>query len=241
MTTRDSGSALEITHLSVFYGAIKAVSELCLVVRPGEAVAVIGSNGAGKTSLLKGIMGLAPAAASQVDFFGRPILQKPAHERARLGIGYVPEGRELFAGLAVEEELLIGTRHLGTSQQRAKMEEAYGLFPRLKERRRQLAGTLSGGEQQMLAIARIVVTSPKLLLLDEPSLGLAPVMQDVVYETLAFLCKSGLPILLVEQNAFRALNLCERAYVVELGHVTREGPARDLLNDPTIRSAYLGS
>jgi branched-chain amino acid transport system ATP-binding protein len=241
LSTPARKAALDLEGLSVSYGPIHAVSNVSIVVRPGEAVAVIGSNGAGKSSLLKAVMGLAPAAATKAEFFGEAILRLPAHQRARLGIGFVPEGRELFAGLEVEEELKIGTRFLRASEQSARMEEVYALFPRLKERRGQLSGTLSGGEQQMLAIARIVVTGPKLLLLDEPSLGLAPVMQDVVYETLALLCKNGMPILLVEQNAFRALNLCARAYVVELGHITRAGPAQELLKDPNIRSAYLGS
>ncbi|MCO5064279.1 MAG: ABC transporter ATP-binding protein [Rhizobiaceae bacterium] len=234
--------ALKISNLNVSYGPISAVNSLGLVVQPAEAVAVIGSNGAGKTTLLKAIMNLVPSITnSSVEFFGQQISNKPAHTLARMGIGYVPEGRELFAGLSILEELQIGTRFASPADQNARMEEAFTLFPRLKERRKQITSTLSGGEQQMLAIARIVVMKPRLLLLDEPSLGLAPVIQDIVYETLAGLRDRGLPILLVEQNAYRALKLCRRAYVIELGKVTREAPSAELLNDPSIQSAYLGS
>ncbi len=242
MASPEAAHALAISNLNVSYGPIRAVSELDIVVRPGEAVAVIGSNGAGKTSLLKAVMGLVPASASsEVLFFDRSIVREPTFRRARLGIGFVPEGRELFHGLTVQEELQIGGRSLAPQERSDRLEEIFALFPRLKERRRQVTRTLSGGEQQMLAIARIVITGPRLLLLDEPSLGLAPVIQDVVYETLTKLRAAGLPILLVEQNAYRALNLCARAYVIEQGRVTREAASSALLADPSIQEAYLGS
>ena len=236
-----SVAALAVEGLNVAYGTVQAVKSVGLHIGLGEAVAVIGSNGAGKTSMLKAIMGLIPSSARTRSFFGKPLGALPAHRVARLGIGYVPEGRELFPGLSVEEELLIGGRHLSRAECAAKMDQMFDLFPRLKERRKQITRTMSGGEQQMVAIARVLMTSPKLLLLDEPSLGLAPVIQDVVYDTLAALNASGMTILLVEQNAYRALKLCARAYVLELGAIVRAAPSADLLNDPAIKAAYLGS
>jgi len=235
-------TALEVRNLGVAYGAVQAVSNLDLTLRAGEAVAVIGSNGAGKSSLLKAIMGLVPAGpSSSIECFGTPLDRMPAHKRAASGIAYVPEGRELFGGLTVMEELMIGARRLAPGARAAAIDRVLQLFPRLGERRRQIAGTLSGGEQQMVAIARTVIARPRLLLLDEPSLGLAPIIQDVVYGTLEQLRADGLPILLVEQNAYRALKLCERGYVIELGHVTRQGASDALLSDPSIQSAYLGT
>jgi branched-chain amino acid transport system ATP-binding protein len=231
--------ALAVAALEVAYGPVTAVRGISLTVGPGEAVAVIGSNGAGKTSMLRGIMGLV-RASGRVTAFGEEIRSLPTHAISRRGIGYVPEGRMLFAGLTVDEELLIGSRFLSRSERVRKLAEIFTLFPRLSERRSQITRTMSGGEQQMLAIARILMGKPRLLLLDEPSLGLAPVIQDAVYETLGRLRRAGLPMLLVEQNAYRALNLCERAYVIELGQVTREDAAVALLDDPSIRAAYLG-
>ncbi|MFZ2157092.1 MAG: ABC transporter ATP-binding protein [Bradyrhizobium sp.] len=212
-----------------------------MTLRSTEAVAVIGSNGAGKTSMLKGIMGIISSSADAIHFFGHSIASLPAHKIANCGMGYVPEGRELFLGMSVEEELLIGGRKLSRMERPRKLTQMYELFPRLRERRQQITRTMSGGEQQMVAIARTLMAEPKLLLLDEPSLGLAPVIQDVVYETFEVLRQRGLPILLVEQNAFRALKLCDRAYVLELGKITREGPSDELLNDPSIRASYLGA
>ena len=232
--------ALNVDRLKVAYAGTPAVRGVSLTVAKGEAVAVIGSNGAGKTSLLKGIMGLAPATASGIEFDGVAITGKPTHLLSRQGIGYVPEGRELFRGLAVEEELQIGGRFLAAVDYARRLEEVFGLFPRLAERRQQITRTLSGGEQQMLAIGRILMAGPRLLLLDEPSLGLAPVIQDAVYGTLETLRERGLSMLLVEQNAYRALRLCRRAYVLELGSVTREAASEDLMNDPAIQAAYLG-
>lgn len=239
--TGDNGSALSVDQLCVSYGLVDAVQSVSLSIDHGEAVAVIGSNGAGKTSLLSAIMGIVPSRSGHRTFFGRQVAAMPTHQIARMGVGYVPEGRELFSGLSVEEEMLIGGRKLSAAERSEKLEEVYTLFPRLKERARQITSTMSGGEQQMLAIARVLMNAPKLLLLDEPSLGLAPVLQDAVYETLEMLKQQGLPILLVEQNAYRALKLCTRAYVLELGSIVRAAPSDELLNDSAIKEAYLGS
>ena len=232
--------ALRVSDLHVRYGSITAVNGVTLEVRQGEAVAVIGSNGAGKTSMLQGIMGLANANGSDILFNGQPIQSLPTHRLARQGIGYVPEGRELFPGLTVREELLIGGRHLDNNHRRKRLDEIHELFPRLQERHSQITSTLSGGEQQMVAIARALMMLPRLLLLDEPSLGLAPVIQDVVYAALGELKRSGLSILLVEQNAHRAFQLCDRAYVLELGRFIGEGPSETLKNDAAVQKAYLG-
>ena len=234
-------AALSVRGLRVAYGAVAAVREIDLVVGGDEAVAVIGSNGAGKTSMLRDIMGLAGASAGELLFNGASIAGLRTHAIARCGIGYVPEGRELFPGLTVKEELQIGGRFLPRAEQAAKLDEAFELFPRLRERQGQITRTLSGGEQQMVAIARTLMGKPRLLLLDEPSLGLAPVIQDVVYAALASLRqREGLPMLLVEQNAHRALNLCSRAYVLELGQIVRVAESASLRNDPAIQAAYLG-
>ena len=232
--------ALRIASLDVAYGGTPAVRGASLIVDKGEAVAVIGSNGAGKTSLLKGLMGLVPATATAIELDGESIAGVPTHRLWRMGIGYVPEGRELFRGLAVEEELQIGGRFLTPADYSSRLEEVFGLFPRLAERRRQITRTLSGGEQQMLAIGRTLMAGPRLLLLDEPSLGLAPVIQDAVYGTLETLRGRGLSMLLVEQNVYRALSLCRRAYVLELGTITREAASTELMNDSAIQAAYLG-
>jgi branched-chain amino acid transport system ATP-binding protein len=206
-----------------------------------EAVAVIGSNGAGKTSVLRGIMGLVAARAERRQFLGVDLAGTPTYRIARRGIGYVPEGRELFPGLTVEEELLLGGRRLARPERARKLAEVYELFPRLANRKRQVTRTLSGGEQQMVALARTLMTEARMLLLDEPSLGLAPVIQDAVYEALSRLKAGGMPMLLVEQNAYRALGLCERAYVLELGVITRQGPSAELASDAHVRAAYLGA
>ena len=232
--------ALRVDRLEVVYAGTPAVRGVSLTVGMGEAVAVIGSNGAGKTSMLKGIMGLVEAKAAAIELDGQPIAGTPTHLLSRMGIGYVPEGRELFRGLSVEEELEIGGRFLGRADYAVRLDEVLRLFPRLAERRRQITRTLSGGEQQMLAIGRTLMAGPRLLLLDEPSLGLAPVIQDAVYGTLETLRGRGLSMLLVEQNAYRALRLCRRAYVLELGAVSREATSGDLMDDPAIQAAYLG-
>jgi branched-chain amino acid transport system ATP-binding protein len=241
MRMHEKSPALSVKDLYVRYGAIAAVKGVSLEVQQGEAVAVIGSNGAGKTSMLKGILGLAGASSSGMWFKGLPVHGVATHKLTRLGIGYVPEGRELFPGLTVREELLIGGRHLSAQARHLRLAEIHALFPRLKERDGQITSTLSGGEQQMVAIARTLMMSPRLLLLDEPSLGLAPVIQDVVYAALEALKRGGLSMLLVEQNAHRAFQLCDRAYVLELGQFTNEGPSETLKNDAAVQKAYLGA
>ncbi len=234
-------ATLSVRGLRVNYGAVAAVRGIDLTVGEDEAVAVIGANGAGKTSTLRGIMGLAGATAEEMRFNGASITALRTHAIARAGIGYVPEGRELFPGLTVTEELLLGGRFLAREERASKLEEIHALFPRLRERRNQITRTLSGGEQQMVAIARTLMTRPRLLLLDEPSLGLAPVIQDVVYGALAMLRRTErMPMLLVEQNAHRALALCSRAYVLELGQIIRADASSTLRDDPAIQAAYLG-
>ena len=237
MTT---GAALVVQDLHVRYGAVTAVQGVSLEVAPAEAVAIIGSNGAGKTSLLRGIMGLVPARGL-VTVGGRTVSGQSTNRIAREGVGYVPEGRELFSGMTVTEELLIGGRRLAVAERRQRLDRVLALFPRLAERRTQLTRTMSGGEQQMVAIGRTLMMGPGLLLLDEPSLGLAPVIQDAVYAALRVLRDEGLTILLVEQNANRALDLCRRAYVLALGQFISTGPSETLRHDPDVRAAYLGA
>ncbi len=235
-----AGAALVVRDLHVRYGAVTAVQGVSLEVAPAEAVAIIGSNGAGKSSLLRGIMGLVPARGL-VTVGGRTVSGQRTNRIARDGVGYVPEGRELFSGMTVTEELLIGGRRLDAAERRRRLDRVLALFPRLAERRTQLTRTMSGGEQQMVAIGRTLMMGPGLLLLDEPSLGLAPVIQDAVYAALTVLRDDGLTILLVEQNANRALDLCRRAYVLALGRLVSTGPSETLRHDPDVRAAYLGA
>jgi branched-chain amino acid transport system ATP-binding protein len=231
----------EVNDIDVFYGDAQALYGLSLQVREGEVVTLVGANGAGKTTALRAISGLRPVARGDIVFEGRSLLEVPAHRRAELGIALVPEGRELWPQLTVRENLELGAygkaarRHLQES-----LERVYGLFPVIRERSRQVAGSMSGGEQQMVAIARALMTRPRLLMLDEPSLGLAPVVVSQVFDTIRRLHAEGLTILLVEQNLKKALEMADRGYVVETGSIATEGAAADLLADPTIRSAYLG-
>jgi branched-chain amino acid transport system ATP-binding protein len=231
----------EVKEIDVFYGDAQALYALSLQVREGEVVTLVGANGAGKTTTLRAISGLRPVARGEITFEGRSLLRVPAHRRAELGIALVPEGRELWPQLTVRENLELGAygkaarRHLSES-----LERVYELFPVVKERSRQVAGSMSGGEQQMVAIARALMTRPRLLMFDEPSLGLAPVVVSQVFDTIRRLHAEGLTILLVEQNLKKALEMADRGYVVETGSISIEGAAADLLADPTIRSAYLG-
>ena len=231
----------EVKEIDVFYGDAQALYGLSLQVREGEVVTLVGANGAGKTTTLRAISGLRPVARGDIVFEGRSLVGVPAHRRAELGIALVPEGRELWPQLTVRENLELGAygkaarRHLSGS-----LERVYELFPVVKERSRQVAGSMSGGEQQMVAIARALMTRPRLLMLDEPSLGLAPVVVSQVFDTIRRLHAEGLTILLVEQNLKKALEMADRGYVVETGSISIEGAAADLLADPTIRSAYLG-
>jgi branched-chain amino acid transport system ATP-binding protein len=232
---------LEVKDIDVFYGDARALFGLSLQVRQGEVVTLVGANGAGKTTTLRAISGLRPVARGDIVFEGGSLVGVPAHRRAELGIALVPEGRELWPQLTVRENLELGAygkaarKHLSES-----LDRVHELFPLVGERARQVAGSMSGGEQQMVAIARALMTRPRLLMFDEPSLGLAPVVSSQVFQIIRRLHAEGLTILLVEQNLKKALELADRGYVVETGSISMEGAAADLLTDPAIRSAYLG-
>ena len=232
---------LELKRLQVAYGGIQAVKGIDLSVAQGELVCLIGANGAGKTTTLKGITGLQPVKSGTIHYAGEDITGRPAFELVRKGLSMVPEGRGVFGALTIEENLAMGA-YARTDRTGIKRdgERVFELFPRLKERRRQTAGTLSGGEQQMLAMARALMSKPKLLLLDEPSMGLAPLMVQKVFETVVTISREGVTILLIEQNAKLALEVASRGYVMESGEVTLHGPAAQLLSDPKVREAYLG-
>ena len=232
---------LSIAGLQVAYGGIQAVKGIDLEVREGELVALIGANGAGKTTTLKAITGTQPWSAGEVSYQGRTIRGMGAHELVSRGLAMVPEGRGVFARMTIVENLMMGayTRR-DAGGVRRDVERMFETFPRLKERAAQLAGTLSGGEQQMLAMARALMSAPKLLLLDEPSMGLAPIMVEKVFEVVRGVAAQGTTILLVEQNARLALEAASRAYVMDSGLVTMAGEARALLDDPRVRTAYLG-
>ena len=231
---------LEVTGLEVAYGGIQAVKGIDLAVAKSELVTLIGANGAGKTTTLKALAGLLSPARGRVQYNGRVTTGMPAHELVGLGLALVPEGRGVFARLTVEENLSMGAYIRRDAHVAADLERAYALFPRLAERRRQLAGTLSGGEQQMLAIARALMSRPKLLLLDEPSMGLAPLMVQKIFETIKAVAAEGVTLLLVEQNAKLALEICDRGYVMESGTIVLEDTAKALLCNPEVRRAYLG-
>jgi branched-chain amino acid transport system ATP-binding protein len=232
---------LELRHLEVAYGGIKAVKGIDLSVSKGELVCLIGTNGAGKTTTLKAIAGVLPVAADAILYDDAPIGGMRAFELVRRGLALVPEGRGVFGQLTVAENLAMGAYvRSDAAAVKLDMERVFNLFPRLAERRGQSAGTLSGGEQQMLAIGRALMSRPKLLLLDEPSMGLAPLMVQKIFETIRAVATEGVTILLVEQNARLALEVSSRGYVMETGLITLSGPARELLNDPKVRAAYLG-
>ena len=231
---------LEVKRLEVAYGGIRAVKGIDLEVRDGELVTLIGANGAGKTTTLKALAGLLRPASGVVQYNGRDITGMAAHELVRLGLALVPEGRGVFGRLTIEENLAMGAYTRRDRSVAQDFDRAYTLFPRLAERRRQLAGTLSGGEQQMLAIARALMSRPKLLLLDEPSMGLAPLMVQKIFETIKTVAAEGVTLLLVEQNAKLALEVCSRGYVMETGTITLADDARALLVNPLVRQAYLG-
>jgi branched-chain amino acid transport system ATP-binding protein len=232
---------LELKALKVAYGGIQAVKGIDLQVAQGELVCLIGANGAGKTTTLKGITGLQPVKSGKIHYAGADITGKPAFQLVRRGLSMVPEGRGVFGALTIEENLAMGAYTRNDRQVvKADVERVFALFPRLKERRRQTAGTLSGGEQQMLAMGRAMMSRPKLLLLDEPSMGLAPLMVQKVFETVIAISKEGVTILLIEQNARLALEVSSRGYVMESGEITLHGEAKQLLSDPKVREAYLG-
>jgi branched-chain amino acid transport system ATP-binding protein len=234
---------LEIKDLHVHYGKIEAIKGVSVTVNEGEIVTLIGANGAGKTTMLKTISGLRPVSSGQIIFNGEDISKMPAHKRADLGLSQAPEGRGIFIGMSVLENLEMGkyNRKSRKSEMSEDLEKVFHLFPRLKERISQIGGTLSGGEQQMLAIGRALMARPKVLLLDEPSMGLAPLMIANIFNIITEINKTGTTILLVEQNAQQALQRAHRAYVLEVGHVVKEAKASDLLNDPAVRAAYLGT
>jgi branched-chain amino acid transport system ATP-binding protein len=234
-------SLLEVKGLKISYGGINAVKGIDLTVQEGEMVALIGANGAGKTTTLKAICGLLPPAAGRVHYRGDDITAAPSYVLVERGLALVPEGRQVFGRLTAEENLEMGAyaRRDGAGI-RADLQRVYGLFPRLFERRRQTAGTLSGGEQQMLAIGRALMSAPKLLLLDEPSMGLAPLMVQRIFETVRKVAAEGVTVLLVEQNAKLALELSSRGYVMESGLITLSAGSAALLADPQVRQAYLG-
>jgi branched-chain amino acid transport system ATP-binding protein len=234
---------LELKDLVVHYGAVRALAGVSLRVDAGKVVSVIGSNGAGKTTTLRTISGLLRPTSGSISLDGKPLVGRPAHEIARLGVAHVPEGRHVFPDQSVEDNLQLGAftrRGEGREAIARSVQEVYELFPRLAERRTQQAGTMSGGEQQMLAIGRALMLNPKLVLLDEPSMGLAPIVIDEVFRRLLDLKRRGLTMLLVEQLAYRALDVADYAYVIEHGRIELEGPARSLRDDPRVRAAYLG-
>lgn len=233
---------LSISNLHVYYGAICALEGISLHVETGEIVAMIGANGAGKSTTMRAISGLVRPRLGEISFMGRPIQQLPPHEIVRIGICQAPEGRRVFGEMTVMENLLLGayTRERNREEVQADIERMFSIFPRLKERYKQLAGTLSGGEQQMLAIARALMAKPQLLLLDEPSLGLAPTLVQMIFQIIQEINTQGVTILLVEQNANQALRIAHRGYVLETGRIIMEDRARNLLQNPVVRSAYLG-
>ena len=231
---------LEFRQVDVFYGQIQALKQVSLTVNEGETVALIGANGAGKSTLLMSIFGQPRIAAGEIRYRGEDISRRSTHFIASNGIAQAPEGRRIFADMTVEENLLMGTIPVGSRYQNEDKARMYQLFPRLEERRAQRSMTLSGGEQQMLAIARALMSRPKLLLLDEPSLGLAPLVVKQIFQILRELTQQGMTLFLVEQNAHHALKLSDRAYVMVNGQIQLTGTGRELLNNPEVRNAYLG-
>ena len=236
-----AGTLLRVTGLKVSYGGIQAVKGISFEVHEGELVSLIGANGAGKTTTLKAVTGTQPAAAGEIEFMGRNIRGQGPWDLVAQGLVMVPEGRGVFARMSIVENLQMGAFvRDDTPEIAADIERVFAIFPRLKERRSQLAGTMSGGEQQMLAMGRALMARPKVLLMDEPSMGLSPMMVDKIFEVVDDIHRQGTTILLVEQNASRALQLASRGYVMDSGEVTMSGDAKALLADPKVRAAYLG-
>ncbi|HDS1697931.1 MULTISPECIES: ABC transporter ATP-binding protein [Pseudomonas] len=235
-----SAPILELKDLDVFYGPIQALKKVSMHINEGETVSLIGANGAGKSTLLMSIFGQPRAASGRIVYRGTDITRKSSHYIASNGIAQSPEGRRVFPDMSVEENLMMGTIPIGDKHADEDMQRMYELFPRLKERRNQRAMTMSGGEQQMLAIARALMSRPKLLLLDEPSLGLAPIVVKQIFSTLRELAKTGMTIFLVEQNANHALKLSDRAYVMVNGQIRMTGTGQELLVNEEVRNAYLG-
>ena len=232
---------LEVRGLKVAYGGIQAVKGVDFEVGKGELVSLIGANGAGKSTTLKAITGTQPAAGGEIEFMGRSIMGQGPWDLVKQGLVMVPEGRGVFTRMTITENLQMGAHIRNDKPEIAKdMEKVFTVFPRLKERKDQLAGTMSGGEQQMLAMGRALMSRPKVLLMDEPSMGLSPLMVDKIFEVVKEVYEQGVTILLVEQNASRALEIADRAYVMESGIISMSGDAKEMLNDPKVRAAYLG-
>lgn len=232
---------LKVENLEVYYGMIQAIKGISFEVNEGEVIALIGANGAGKTTILHTITGLVSSKAGSIEFQGVDLTKTPAHKIVSMGMAHVPEGRRIFQELTVLENLKLGAY---TRSNKAEIEETiqmiYGKFPRLEERKEQIAGTLSGGEQQMLAMGRALMSHPKIILMDEPSMGLSPLYVNEIFKIIQEISSSGTTVLLVEQNAKKALSIANRAYVLETGNIVLEGPAKELINDDSIKKAYLG-
>ena len=231
---------LKVDDINVYYGAIHAIKGISLEVNEGEIVTLIGANGAGKSTTLKTISGLMRPKTGSIEFEGQDITRVPAHKIVKMGLSQVPEGRRIFMQMTVKENLEMGAYTSPKDTIESSLEKVYGYFPRLKERYKQEAGTLSGGELQMLAMGRALMSQPKLMMLDEPSMGLAPVLVEEIFEIIHNLHEGGTTILLVEQNARMALSIADRAYVLETGNVTLKGDAKELMNNDSVRKAYLG-
>ena len=232
---------LEVNNLEVYYGVICALKGISFHVNEGEIVSLIGANGAGKTTMMQSTVGIIPKKGGSVIFDGQDITKTPCHKIVQLGMTQVPEGRRIFQELTVYENLMMGAYTIKDQQQfKSDLDRVFELFPRLAERRKQIAGTLSGGEQQMLAMSRALMINPKLLMLDEPSMGLAPILVDQILSIIKDLHKAGTTILLVEQNASKALEISDRAYVLETGKITLSGTGKELMQSPEVQKAYLG-
>ena len=231
---------LKVNDINVYYGAIHAIKGVSFEVRDGEIVTLIGANGAGKSTILNTVSGLLHSKTGSIEFLDRPLAGIPAHKVVELGLAHVPEGRRVFLQMTVEENLEMGAYTQPKSTVAPGLERVYEQFPRLKERRRQIAGTLSGGEQQMLAMGRALMSGPKLLMLDEPSMGLAPILVEQIFTIIQSLHQAGTTILLVEQNAQMALSVANRGYVLETGKIVSSGTGAELLSDETVKKAYLG-
>ncbi len=232
---------LEVKNLEVYYGVIQAVKGISFEVNKGEIIALIGANGAGKTTTLQTITGMLPAANGSIVLDGKDITKTPAHKLVSAGMAHVPEGRRVFAQLSVYSNLMLGAysrKDKGGIQE--TLEKVYTRFPRLEERKNQMAGTLSGGEQQMLAMGRALMSDPKIILMDEPSMGLSPILVSEIFDIIKSINENGTTVLLVEQNAKKALSIADRAYVLEIGKIVMEGNATDMMNDDSIKKAYLG-
>ena len=241
MTTNTNTILLKVTGLKVSYGGIQAVKGADFEVREGELVTLIGSNGAGKTTTMKAITGSLAAAAGTIEYLGKNIAGQGAWDLVKQGLAMVPEGRGVFARMTITENLQMGAYiRRDTAEIANDIDKVFGIFPRLKERKDQLAGTMSGGEQQMLAMGRALMSRPKVLLLDEPSMGLSPIMVEKIFEVVRDVSSQGVTVLLVEQNAKLALQAADRGYVMDSGLITMSGDAKEMLNDPKVRAAYLG-